>query len=97
MARVPDVATVTAYLAEDGSVYTDAKVQRAYDTERANQASVCTVPASDAFGWEPDLSEALMRRVARNLATGALPLGTTDPVALEIKRLEAPYRRYPVG
>lgn len=59
-----------------------------------------------ASPWPDDLREALIRRVARNLAMGALPLGVQatevggmvlggkDP---EVRRLEAPWRKVVMG
>lgn len=59
--------------------------------------------------WPADLSEALCRRVHRNLVVRGLPLGlqtslSDSAVAVtrigsdgEIRRLEAPYRKLPLG
>ena len=95
------LADVQAYVGSTswGSV----ELQRALDAERAAQAKVCNV---DVYG--PDLREALLRRVARNLAARAVPLAQSssfdggqavtvpynDP---EIRRLEGPYRKRVIG
>jgi hypothetical protein len=83
---------------------TDTQIQDALDAEAANQRKICVVPA--AYG--PDLRQALMRRVARNLAMQRIPLavlqgdadtGSTIPPGSdpEVRRFERPYRRLPVG
>jgi hypothetical protein len=67
-------------------------------------------PPASPLPYPADLAEALKRRVARNLAMKRLPLavqqsmnefgssairlGSTDP---EIRRLEAPHRKWVVG
>jgi hypothetical protein len=81
------------------------QVQDALDAEAANQRRVCRIPA--AYG--ADLRQALLRRVARNLAMQGLPLAVlrgdgeggdatllpgNDP---EVKRFERPYRKVPIG
>lgn len=81
---------------------TDAQVAQAVTVEQAAQARRCRV---DDFG--PDLRDALLRRVARNLAAGwasaqfssfdgvstGARVTATDP---EIERLERPYLRWAV-
>jgi hypothetical protein len=84
---------------------TDEQVQDALDAEAAAQRRVCRIPA--AYG--ADLRQALLRRVARNLAMQGLPLAVlrgdgeggdatllpgNDP---EVKRFERPYRKLPIG
>jgi hypothetical protein len=96
------LADATAYLGDTS--YSNADIQSALDAERAAQAKVCRI---DNYGL--DLKEALLRRVARNLAARSVPIATfnsfegggsssrvpmKDP---EIARLEAPYRRLVVG
>ncbi len=78
-------------------------VEDALMAEEAAQAARCE---TFKYAGNLDLREALMRRVARNLALRNLPLGvqadegggvrigSSDP---EVRRLEAPYRRLPVG
>lgn len=90
-------AQVAAYLGANS--YTDVQLQAAIDAESAAQAKVCSVPDP----YPRDLREALLRRVARNLAMRPIPLAVlrgdadageanilpgTDP---EIRRLEKPY------
>jgi hypothetical protein len=103
-ASVVTVADVRAYLGADTSA-TDAELGGALDAERSAQADVCRV---DDF--TPALREALLRRVARNLAARSVPVASfsafeggggevrrvpqRDP---EVARLEAPYRRLVVG
>lgn len=84
---------------------TDADITVALAAETDNQRRVCRVPAV----YPNDLKEALMRRVARNLAMRAMPLAVLrgdaeagESVVLpvrdpEIRRLEGPWRRLPMG
>ncbi len=100
---IPDLANVKAYLSQNGlTSYSDATAAEALAAETAAQAAVCRIgdPMVD------DLAEALRRRVARNLAMRALPLGvmadeaggtrlaSNDP---EVRRLEKPHRKVFVG
>jgi hypothetical protein len=86
--------------------FTDDEVEDALAAEAAAQRAVCRVPAA----YPDDLRQAVLRRVAVNLAKRALPLaiqqgdaeaGTSnlyvpgrDP---EVRRFEGPYRRMTVG
>jgi hypothetical protein len=101
----PDVDDVTAYLGETS--YTPAELADVLAAEQVAQARRCRVPAVDA-DWPADLAQALKRRVARNLAMRGIPLavlqGDADFGALsppmqdiEIRRLESPLRRLPIG
>lgn len=103
----PDLADVKAYLGQTALTYTDASITSALAAEKAAQARVCRLPVVDATHPLPvNLREALMRRVARNIAMRRLPLGiqaeevgstrlgSTDP---EIRRLEGPYRKVVLG
>lgn len=104
----PDTAAVTVYLAVQGNQSTEGEVAAALAAEKAAQAKTCRVPDDDA-DWPADLSEALYRRVAHNLALRALPLGVSAPITeggpaakvggtdAEVRRLEAPYRKLPLG
>ncbi|MBQ1039292.1 hypothetical protein [Micromonospora sp. C81] len=99
---MPQVADVVEYLGQTS--HTEDQIQGALDAEAAAQRSVCRVGAV----YPPDLREALLRRVARNLAMRQLPLAVLqgdaeiggsvlpgrDP---EIRRLEAPHRRLVIG
>jgi hypothetical protein len=103
----PDLIAVLAYLGPDIS-WTNDEVESALAAEQAAQARVCTIPPT-VEGVEPiwpdDLREALMRRVAANLALRALPLGvqvdlTESNVAAtrvganaEVARLERPFKK----
>lgn len=104
----PDLAAVTEYLG-DGSSWADDDVSSALAAEKAAQSRRCRVPA-DADEWPADLTEALCRRVAVNLANRNLPLGVQASISeaavaqtrvggsdREVGRLEAPYRRLAVG
>jgi hypothetical protein len=105
----PSVQDVQGYLGFDDSGWGTADVESAYLAEKSAQASLCLVPADDA-DWPADLSEALCRRVAANLAVRALPLGVQASMSeayvattrvgggdREVERLEAPYRLIPVA
>ena len=82
--------------------HTDPVVADAIKAETLAQSRVCKIPTE----VPDDLREALLRRVVRNLAMRALPLGvqademggirlgSNDP---EVRRLEGPFRRRTVG
>lgn len=104
----PTEPEVKAYLEATGGTPSQAELSNALKAERAAQAAICRVPADDAV-WPADLTEALKRRVARNLAMKNIPLGVqsamseaavstirvgSDP---EIRRLEAPHRKHTIG
>ncbi|MDF1705063.1 MAG: hypothetical protein P1U38_09840 [Aeromicrobium sp.] len=98
---VPTEPEVKTYLEGRGVNYSAAEIRSALQAETAAQAAVCRVSTYTA-----DLAEALKRRVHRNLAMRALPLGLqsddmgavrvggTDP---EVRRLEGPYRKRVLG
>lgn len=100
---MPVVADVVEYLG--ATSYTTDEIQDALDAEAAAQRHVCRVRAV----YPDDLRQALLRRVMRNLAMRQLPLAVLqgdaeagsdtvlpgrDP---EVRRLEAPHRRWTVG
>ncbi len=86
------------YLGAAADQWDDDELGSALAAELDDQATKCRVPTVVPAG----LTEALKRRVARNLAMRKVPLGIAvseveatqvrnlDP---EIKRFEAPYRR----
>lgn len=95
-------AEIREYLG--GTSETDQTLLNALAAERVDQANKCRID-----NYTEALREALLRRVARNLAARRVPVATmtsfdggatstrvprTDP---EILRLEGPYRRNPVG
>lgn len=99
----PVAADVAEYLGDNNS-WTDEEVQAALDAESAAQRAVCRVRGV----YPADLREALLRRVARNLAMRRLPLAMPQGDAAaggavlpgrdpEVRRLEAPYRRLTVA
>lgn len=101
----PTVTDVEAYLGDTSFDATE--LGAALAAEKAAQATRCRVPA-DADAWPADLAEALLRRVARNLAMRGIPLAVLQgdseggPTVLpgsdpEVRRLEAPHRRLKVG
>lgn len=99
---IPDLPALKEYMGATALTYTDESIASALTAETAAQAAVCKVgdPMQD------DLAEALMRRVARNIAmrriplglqadeSGSTPVGSNDP---EIRRLEKPYRKLVSG
>lgn len=104
----PTEAQVVAYVAPSSSADA-AEVGSAYAAEKAAQARRCRVPADDAV-WPADLAEALLRRVAHNLALRQLPLGVQASISevgvqtnrvggtdAEVRRLEAPFRKVVLG
>lgn len=100
LGNAPVLADVTAYLG--ATSWSDDEIDDALAAETAAQRAVCRVGST----YPADLREALLRRVARNLAMRGQPssvptdsdipsfLPTVDP---EVRRLERPYRKYPVG
>ena len=114
MPVAPDLTAVKAYLGS-ASNWTDAEVTDALAAEQAAQVALVRLPVDPPSPAEPlpypdDLAEALMRRVAHNLALRSLPLGLQASIAeaavattrvggtdAEVKRLEAPHRRRAVG
>lgn len=114
MPTPPDLAEVQAYLVSASATYADAEVAVALDAERVAQAGMVRFPPdpdppADPLPYSEPLALALMRRVHRNLAMRAMPLGYQQtaselgPISTrigsdpEIGRLEAPYRKMPVG
>jgi len=96
----PDINDVIQYLGPS-SQHEPADVLEALNAETAAQAAICRIGAE----FPPDLAEALKRRVARNLAMKALPLGlqassesatatTRVGADAEIQRLEDPHRQW---
>lgn len=95
------------YLGPDGGRWSDDALTGVLATEQAAQGRKCRVPAD--VTTEPDLYEARLRRCVVNLARRALPLGLTDAGGEtgarqyvpgndpEVRRLEAPFRKLPVG
>lgn len=105
----PTATDVADYLGDLADTWDEVTIGKALAAEKASQANRCQVP-DDADPWPADLSEALCRRVAANLANRALPLGLqasiTDVGAgfarvggndAEVQRLEGPYRRLLIG
>lgn len=99
-AAFPDLAAVKAYLGTDGYSVDDTQLQDALDAEAASQRQVCDVGAV----YPADLRQALLRRVARNLALRGIPLavflgdaetGSLTPPGRdpEVRRLEAGHRK----
>lgn len=102
-AAMPDITDVNDYLGDHS--YADEQLQDALDAEAAAQRARCRVRAV----YPADLRQALLRRVMRNLAMRGQPfsilqgdgegggnsvLPTNDP---EVRRLEAPHRKWTVG
>ena len=100
---VPTIGEVQEYLGETSYGLSD--IVGALVAEQAAQAARCKLPTV----YPDDLREALLRRVARNLAARSIPVATftsfegggtssrVPTVDPEILRLEAPYRRLTVG
>lgn len=110
----PDDEQVSVYLAATGMDRAAADVAAALAAETAAQRAAIRFPAqadpTTDQPYPPDLAEALLRRVAHNLAVRPLPLGvqasiTDGAVATnvvggldaEVRRLEQPYRKRPIG
>lgn len=102
----PNLGDLRTYLGQ--SSYTDEQLEGALSAELSAQRKVVRVPKDPAAAWDPDLSEALKRRVARNLAMRGIPLamfsGDPDGGSLippgrdpEVRRLEGPMRKMKLG
>lgn len=97
--------TAAAFREYAGTVSTtDGMINDAIAAETAAQSDCCRIPAA----YPVALSQALKRRVARNLALRGLPLAvlqgdgdggnlTLPGRDVEVRRLEAPYRKRKVG
>lgn len=101
------------YLEDAADAWSDDTLEGALVAERSAQTARCRIPVAaedeEDFVYPPDLTEALFRRVARNLAIRGLPLGVQASMSeaavavtrigddAEIRRLEAPYRKRVVG
>jgi hypothetical protein len=109
----PDLAAVKAYLGDSGSWDDDAidaaRLAEIGNQSAMCRLPVDPDPESP-LPYPADLAEALCRRVAHNLALRALPLGVQANVSdmsvattrvggmdAEVRRLEGPYRKLPVG
>ena len=103
---VLNLSDVKAYLGPSTTA-DNATLNRVFTVERKAQAAACNVPAvGSGTVAEIVLEEALLRRIAVNLARRGLPLGmqmsdvgaarisSSDP---EVRRLELPYRKTVVG
>jgi hypothetical protein len=96
----PDPAAVRAWIGVPATVLTDEQLDDVMSAERSAQSRLCNVGADDVD--EPDLSQALLRRIgravaARNLPTGLVPgsefgLARLPLVDAEIERYESTYR-----
>lgn len=101
-AGMPVLTDVLEYLGDTSA--TNDEVQSALDAEASAQRDVCRIPAV----YPASLREALLRRVARNLALRGIPLavlrgdGEVGDTVLpgrdpEVRRLERPYPKWSVG
>jgi hypothetical protein len=99
----PLLADVRDWIAIPESVMPDEQLQTVLDAEQGAQAQLCRVDP-----WAPQLTQAIYRRVGREVAAMALPLGVTDPSGefggsnlprydVEIERLERPFRLVVLG
>jgi hypothetical protein len=99
----PTVEDARAWIDTPATVVDDEQLQTVLDAELALQAKLCTVEP-----WSPALTQALLRRVGREVAAMALPLGVIAPDGefgganlprfdAEIERLERPFRRVVIG
>jgi hypothetical protein len=104
----PTLQALTTALGDDVTA-TPAAIAEAYAEEVEAQAAACRIPDGDPTPAYPTaLAGALRRRVAVNLALRALPLAAAgslpDPANVtgvaadpEVRRLEGPHRKMPVG
>jgi hypothetical protein len=101
-----DPANTTRDTEIAGALATEILAQR--NAVRAAAFGVDPEPPGEPVAYPADLAEAVCRRVARNLALRGIPLavlqgdGETGSTVLpkndpEVRRLEAPHRRLPIG
>lgn len=102
-ATIPTLQEVRDWIGIQESVMPDAQLQTVLDAELAAQAQVCQVEP-----WVAQLTQALYRRVGREVAAMSLPLGVLDTATeygggslprfdAEIERLERPLRLTVLG
>jgi hypothetical protein len=99
----PALDDVRAWIGVPETVISDEQLQVVIDAEEAVQAKLCRV-----VPWVWPLTQALYRRVGREVAAMSLPLGTIGADSetgvanlptydAEIQRLERPYRLVVLG
>ena len=104
---LPPLADVRAWIQVPASVVSDDQLTQVLEAEAAIQAAACRVlvvnPLDVVTGPEAALTQALYRRVARQIAARGVPLGMLGadseygPARLsrwdaEVDRLEGPWR-----
>jgi len=102
---LPTLPDVRAWVGVSTTSMSDAQLTVVVDAEVALQAATCDLTPTDpdSTDYPPEMTQALYRRVARQVAARGLPLGLTDVVGeygpariptydAEIARLEAPRR-----
>lgn len=82
-----DLATVRGYIAVPATVLSDEDLQRMIDAADADQTARCTIPDP----YPAALSQALLRRVQREVAARNLPLGMVGLDASEYGPERLPY------
>jgi hypothetical protein len=99
---MPKVSDVAVYLGSAAGNWSTDDLQDALDAERAAQRARC----GERPYYPPDLRQALLRRIQRNLALRRLPLAVQDSEGgstvlpgrdPEVRRLEGPWRKLVVG
>lgn len=101
--RPPELAAVRAWIGVPASVVPDGQLETVLAAERGAQAELCRIEP-----WTDQLTQALYRRVGRQVAAMGLPLGVVSPDSeygganlprydVEIERLERPRRLVVVG
>jgi hypothetical protein len=104
LSGTPDVDDVAAYLGPSAASWVEDVLGAALAAETAAQARCCRLPDD----LPDDLREALLRRVAANLARRQLgplptPQGDAETTAIvpsrdpEVRRLEGPWRKLVFG
>lgn len=100
----PDPVAVRAWIGVPATVLTDEQLGDVIDAESRAQARLCNIGADTDD--EPDLSQALLRRIGRAVAARNIPTGLVPgsefglmrlPVDIEIDRYEATYRKTVLG
>ncbi len=76
MGTRPDLGQVRQWVNVPATVFSDDMLQGVLNAERDKQAAYCLIP-TDADAFPAALTQALYRRVAREVAARGMPLGLT--------------------
>ena len=90
MAAVPTLEQVRAYLQVDPDRLPDDQLQRMYDAALTEQAQLCRY-TDDLADYPAPLAQAFLRRVQREVAAKAIPLGLVGPEGGDFGPMAVPF------